>query len=99
MRMTKPPQSRRHKALIELEFAPTDDPTPEELKRRFKTLALTYHPDHNNGDDTKFKAIKHAFDILNDLGERGEIDPDIVAEILFGIRPRRSKIQKKGRYE
>ena len=34
----------------------------EDIKKAFRKLALQYHPDKNNGDDTKFKEINDAYD-------------------------------------
>jgi curved DNA-binding protein CbpA len=38
----------------------------EEIKKQYHKLSKIYHPDKNNGDDTTFKEIKEAYDILYD---------------------------------
>jgi DnaJ-class molecular chaperone len=38
--------------------------TKEETKTAYKKLAKIYHPDKNNGDDTKFKEIQTAYETL-----------------------------------
>lgn len=48
--------------------------TIEDIKKQYKILALKHHPDRNDGDDTQFKIIKHAYDILSDEGKREEYD-------------------------
>ena len=39
----------------------TNNSTPEEIKKSYRKLSLKYHPDKNNGDDTKFKQINEAY--------------------------------------
>ena len=39
-------------------------PTKEEIKKRYKELARKYHPDINNGEDTKMKELNNYRDIL-----------------------------------
>ena len=43
-----------------------DNCTKEEIKKQYHKLSKKYHPDKNNGNDTQFKEIKEAFDILYD---------------------------------
>ena len=47
-----------------------------EIKRKFRQLALKYHPDRNQGNkaaETKFKEISEAYDILSDEDKRSEV--------------------------
>lgn len=46
----------------------------EEIKRAYRRLALQYHPDKNGGDDTMFKRISEAYQILSDPAKRAEYD-------------------------
>ena len=58
----------------------TDDPylaldvgylaSEREISTAFKRLALLTHPDKTRGDDTEFKAINAAYQILNDPAEK-----------------------------
>lgn len=46
----------------------------DEIKRAYRRLALQYHPDKNGGDDTMFKRISEAYQILSDSTKRAEYD-------------------------
>jgi molecular chaperone DnaJ len=46
----------------------------EELKKVFHKLAHTHHPDKNNGDDTKFKEVNEAYQVLSDDKKRSSYD-------------------------
>ncbi len=48
-----------------------------EIKKAYRRLAMTYHPDRNNGDKTaeeKFKQITEAYQVLCDDGKRAVYD-------------------------
>ena len=46
----------------------------DEIKKAFRKLAHEYHPDKNNGDDTKFKEINEAYSTLADDQKRQQYD-------------------------
>jgi molecular chaperone DnaJ len=60
------------------------DASPDEIKKAYRKLARTYHPDVNKAPDAeaKFKEIKEAYDVLSDEQKRatydqfGHIDPN-----------------------
>ncbi|MFM8748793.1 DnaJ C-terminal domain-containing protein [Rhabdaerophilum sp.] len=60
------------------------DASADEIKRAYRKLAKTYHPDHNRGDAkaaTRFAEVNNAYEILGDETkrrqfDRGEIDAD-----------------------
>ncbi|HTW19299.1 MAG TPA: molecular chaperone DnaJ [Mycobacteriales bacterium] len=55
-----------------------------EIKKAYRKLARTYHPDANSGDakaEEKFKEISEAYDVLSDADKRKEYDE---ARTLFG---------------
>jgi molecular chaperone DnaJ len=51
--------------------------TPDEIKKKYRSLARDLHPDKNQGDaarEEKFKAVSEAYDILSDSKKRAEYD-------------------------
>lgn len=58
--------------------------TPAEIKKAYRALARTLHPDANANDATaeaRFKEVSEAYDVLSDAGKRKEYDE---ARTLFG---------------
>tara|TARA_B100000214_G_scaffold348603_1_gene300803 strand:+ start:3993 stop:4574 length:582 start_codon:yes stop_codon:yes gene_type:complete len=47
-----------------------DDCSKDEIKKNYRSLSLIYHPDKNNGDDTDFKKINEAYEVLYDDEKR-----------------------------
>jgi DnaJ-class molecular chaperone len=55
----------------------SEQATEEELRRAYRRLALTHHPDKNPGDpkaEERFKAISEAYAVLMDQGKRRQYD-------------------------
>jgi molecular chaperone DnaJ len=51
--------------------------TPDEIKKKYRSLARDLHPDKTSGDaalEEKFKAVSEAYDILSDAKKRAEYD-------------------------
>jgi molecular chaperone DnaJ len=46
----------------------------DEIKKAFRKLAVKYHPDKEGGDETKFKEINEAYEILKDKQKRQRYD-------------------------
>lgn len=49
----------------------------DEIKKKFRQLALKYHPDRNQGNKTaeaKFKELSEAYDVLSDEDKRAKYD-------------------------
>ena len=48
--------------------------TQDEIKKSYRSLVKQYHPDKNGGDDTQFKKISEAYEILGDPERRKSHD-------------------------
>jgi curved DNA-binding protein len=48
--------------------------TKAEIKKAFRKLAAKYHPDKKTGDETKFKEINEAYEVLSDDNNRAKYD-------------------------
>ncbi|MDQ1704780.1 MAG: molecular chaperone DnaJ [Frankiaceae bacterium] len=60
------------------------DASQADIKKAYRKLARTYHPDANKGDTTseeKFKEVSEAYDVLSDEAKRKDYDE---ARSLFG---------------
>lgn len=54
-----------------------EDADEDAIKKAYRALARTYHPDANPGDadaEERFKEVSHANDVLSDPGKREEYD-------------------------
>lgn len=54
----------------------TKESTPEEIKKAYRKMAKQYHPDVNNGEDTVFKQINEAYDILGNENNKKKYDEE-----------------------
>jgi molecular chaperone DnaJ len=50
------------------------DANKEEIKKAFRKMAHQYHPDKNKGDDSKFKELNEAYQVLSDDTKRAQYD-------------------------
>lgn len=60
------------------------DATEEEIKKAYRRLAHQYHPDKKSGDETKFKEINEAYQVLSDREKRARYDRFGTAEPFGG---------------
>lgn len=66
-----------------LGVAPTA--TTEEIKKSYRTLAMRHHPDRatHPGSETRFNAIKTAYELLSDPKKRAEYDQNVNNRIII----------------
>jgi molecular chaperone DnaJ len=50
------------------------DASADEIKKAFRRLAVQYHPDKEGGDETKFKEVNEAYEVLKDASKRQRYD-------------------------
>jgi len=50
------------------------DASADEIKKAFRKAAVKYHPDKDGGDETKFKEVNEAYEVLKDTQKRGRYD-------------------------
>jgi molecular chaperone DnaJ len=63
----------------------------DSIKKAYRKLAITYHPDKNKGDaesEERFKEISEAYNVLGDDARRAEYDEIRSASASGGFRPR-----------
>lgn len=50
------------------------DASADEIKKAFRRAAVQHHPDKEGGDETKFKEVNEAYDVLKDAQKRQRYD-------------------------
>jgi curved DNA-binding protein len=50
------------------------DASADDIKKAYRKLAMQHHPDRTGGDETEFKKIQEAYDILGDPAKRSQYD-------------------------
>jgi curved DNA-binding protein len=60
------------------------DATTEEIKRAYRKLAHLHHPDKEGGNESKFKEINEAYQVLSDERKRAQYDQFGEAGSPFG---------------
>lgn len=70
----------------------SENAAQDEIKKAYRRLSKKYHPDANSGNDTKFKEISQAYDIIGDKKKRANYDNQRVQQDIF------SRFNQQDRY-
>lgn len=69
----------------------TKDSSVDEIKKSYRKLSMKYHPDKNNGEDTKMKEITEAYSVIGDPTRKKKYDlemsapnPEELINMFFG---------------
>lgn len=73
-------------AMKEFSITSLDEETKETLKKRYRKLAKSYHPDLSKGDKDKFEVISEAYQLL-----QGNIDKKVSNNDWFSFRQQKQK--------
>ena len=57
----------------------------DEIKKAYRKMAMKHHPDRNGGDDTQFKKIQEAYDVLIDPDKKQQYDNPFSNHQQFNI--------------
>jgi DnaJ-class molecular chaperone len=57
----------------------------DEIKKAYRKLAMKHHPDRNGGDDTQFKKIQEAYNVLIDPNKKHQYDNPFSNQQQFGF--------------
>ena len=66
----------------------SENATGRDIKQSYHQLSKKYHPDKNKGDDTMFKKISEAYQVLSDTEERRKYDFKLKPMDTMMFRPR-----------
>ena len=69
----------------------TKDSSIDEIKKSYRKLSMKYHPDKNNGEDSKMKELTEAYSIIGDHNKKKKYDiemsapnPEELINMFFG---------------
>ena len=67
------------------------DASKDEIKKAFYKLAHKYHPDKKEGNESKFKEVNEAYQVLSDDSKRSKYDQFGSSFENMGQKLRKSK--------
>jgi len=63
----------------------SESASQDEIKKQYKKLALQYHPDRPNGNETTFKEVLEAYGVLSDSTEKQNYDNALKQGIEYHV--------------
>jgi curved DNA-binding protein len=78
----------------------TKDASQTEVKKAFRKLTQTFHPDKNPGDsaaEERFKDVSSAYEVIGDADKRGLYDEFGEMSLTQGFDPTRARAYKRAR--
>ncbi len=73
----------------------TEDATPQEIKRAYRKLAVTVHPDKTHDSDTAFKSLGQSYEILHDPKQKFEYDNQLINQKIDILEQQKETVKNQ----
>ena len=71
------------------------DATPDEIRRAYRRLSKTHHPDVSGDPDSaaRFREVNEAYRVLTDPERRSEYDSELLARSEYTLHEREKRVR------